>query len=450
MSYVLTYVQFGYPRPAPHFPLSAQRRRRAGAARKMKRSVVVSLLHGSAVNMHPLHHNRLASSGKSMRGKRYPQSSPCYNMNTNINSDSVIHRYRRRQHSLMVSPHHGSKSRSRAAFLHLGHFAITAKQMYGRSRASTDLSMSLIPIPVDELQSVLPTPSRLTPNGDQYVAYFGRTPRQRYNSLFEGVSIAFLGSMFSYFISFVIGQFLATLMGVIFLFWPILSPEFKAYQRNWELVGGRGLVDVWTVDDDDASGGYWSGTPEDKRGLYGGYYVTRIEDVCVVDDVRATSDDEYDLDEFRGYTMATDELENMTGLPWKLRLRLQDEEGRGMQVHSRLSEDYLDIQPGMGAVGVLLSTSRRFEELAGMTDFCILDNGVGDGNGGVIAWVGDYPYLDKDVFLRTLNDNGVMDTMLDFDYDEDDDFDEEIDDEDLYDDAGEEGSEGGEEYITVR
>ncbi|KAL7540521.1 hypothetical protein ACHAXR_010186 [Thalassiosira sp. AJA248-18] len=316
------------------------------------------------------------------------------------------------------------------------------------SSSSSSLFMSLIPIPVNNLQEILPTPYHLTPNGDQYVSYFGRTPRQRFNSLFEGVGIAFLGSMFAYFISFVIGQFLATILGVIFLFWPILSPEFKAYQRNWELVGGRDLVDVWMDDDDvDQDGnGYWErGIPEDKRGLYGAYYVTRIEDVCVVDDVQASADDEYDLEEFSGYTMANDELEGVTGLPWKLRLRLSDEEGREMQVHSRMSEEYLDIAPGMNAVGVLLSTSKRFGELAGMTDFCVLD----EVDGAAVAWVGDYPYLDKDMFLRTMNENGVTDRLLEFEEDEEeDDF--------LYDSSEEEESYGSgeeeeaEEYINVR
>lgn len=283
--------------------------------------------------------------------------------------------------------------------------------------------MSLIPIPVNDLQDILPSPSgKLTPTGDQYVTYLGKTPQQRFNTLFEGASIAFLGSMFAYFISFVIGQFLATLMGVIFVFWPILSPEFKAYQRNWELVGGRDLVDVWMDMDDEISdhdlGGAYN-IPEDKRGLYGAYYVARIEDVSVVDDVRATSDEEYDLSEFNGYTMASDELESLTGIPWKLRLRLSDEKGRGMQVHSRMSEDYLGIEPGMDVVGVLLSTSRKFDKLAGMTDFCILDTVALDGrdnNQGVasaaVAWVGDYPYLDKDVFLRKLNENGITDSLL--------------------------------------
>ena len=38
--------------------------------------------------------------------------------------------------------------------------------------------------------------------------------------------------------------------------------------------------------------------------------------------------------------MASDELESLTGIPWKL---------RGIQVHSRMSEEYLGIEPGMDA-----------------------------------------------------------------------------------------------------
>jgi len=282
--------------------------------------------------------------------------------------------------------------------------------------SSLVLLMSLVPVPVRELEDILPTPSNLAPNGDQYLTYLGRTPGQRFNSFFEGAGIAFLGSMFAYFVSFVIGQFLATLMGIVFLFWPILSPEFKAYQRNWELLGGRDLIDVWTAPDDDTEemkevAEYWSGVPEEKRGLYGAYYMTWVEHVCVMDDVRSSYEEEHDLGEFSGYTSATDELENVTGLPWKLRLRLIDEERRGMQVHSRMSEEYLDIRPGMHAVGVLLSTSKEFGTLAGMTDFSVFD----EEDGAAIAWVGDYPYLDKDAFLRTLNENGVTDILLEHD-----------------------------------
>lgn len=232
--------------------------------------------------------------------------------------------------------------------------------------------------------------------------------------------------MFSYFVSFVIGQFLATILGTIFVFWPILAPEFKAYQRNWELCGGRDLIDVWMDgEDDDGVWGGWGGLPQDKRGLYGAYYVSRVEDVCVVDDVLAVEGEEYDLEEFEGYSMEKDELESVVGSPWKLRLRLADEEGRGMQIHCRMSEDYLDIRKGMNVVGVLLSTSREFVKLAAMTDFCVLD-----AVGGPV-WVGDYPYLDKDKFLRTLGENGIADSLVDI-YDDNDYYEEEEDE--IYDD----------------
>jgi len=310
--------------------------------------------------------------------------------------------------------------------------------------------MSLIPAPINELGKILPTPTHLSPTGEQYMTYFGRTPRERYNSLFEGISIAFVGSMLSYFISFIIGQFLATCFGVICIFWPILSPEVKAYQRNWELLAGRPLVDVWMDDDEDIDGDFILSLPENKRGLYGAYYIATIQDVCVVDDVRATASQEYDLVEFSQYTQVRDEMMSITGIPWKLRLRLSDMAGREMQVHCRLSEEYLPIQCGMTAAGVLLSTSRKFTKLAGMTDFCILnvlyddtdaddDDGRQQQRGGakttdanveVVTWVGDYPYLDKALFLRTLNKNGITDKLIDGYYDKQEEDKDDTDDTD--------------------
>jgi hypothetical protein len=74
-------------------------------------------------------------------------------------------------------------------------------------------------------------------------------------------------------------------------------------------------------------------------------------------DVRATIDKEYDLSEFHGYTMAmaSDELDSLTVIPWKLRLRQSDGKERGIQVHSRMSEEYLGIEPGMDAAMKMLA-----------------------------------------------------------------------------------------------
>jgi len=263
------------------------------------------------------------------------------------------------------------------------------------------LQMSLIPIPVESLNKILtsklPTPA-------QYASYWGRTSREQYNAFFEAFGVSFLGVFASYFLSFAIGQFVATIMGMVAGSWILLGPELKAYQRNWELTGGRELVDPWhgygyddefEFDDDDPLfvGGTMFREDEDKRGLYGAFYFGRIEHICVVDYPLDPPEDEYDLEEFMDYTMEEDEQERETGIPYSLRLRVTDatdengDGGRELQIHARMSEEYLDLEEGMPVCAVLLSTSQQFQTLAAITDFCVPDGGP--------TWVGDYPYLDR-------------------------------------------------------
>ena len=190
----------------------------------------------------------------------------------------------------------------------------------------------------------------------------------------ESAVVTFLGVFFSYFLSFVFGGFLATVLGCLFAFWGIISPELKARQRNWEFLGGRALVDPWIV----------GGREEDKQGLYGSLFLGRIDDACVVED--AASYEEYDLDEFNDYTMDTDELEKLAGTPYLIRVRISDDEGRELQIHARMSEEYLDVQTGMPVIAILLSKSQSFSSLAALTDVLIPD---------ADCWVGDYPYLNR-------------------------------------------------------
>eukprot|EP00558_Chaetoceros_sp_UNC1202_P005670 CAMPEP_0197245080 /NCGR_PEP_ID=MMETSP1429-20130617/9986_1 /TAXON_ID=49237 /ORGANISM="Chaetoceros sp., Strain UNC1202" /LENGTH=265 /DNA_ID=CAMNT_0042705521 /DNA_START=69 /DNA_END=866 /DNA_ORIENTATION=+ len=215
--------------------------------------------------------------------------------------------------------------------------------------------------------------------------------------MFEAFGVSFLGVFAAYFLSFAIGQFVATILGMVAGFWVLLGPEFKAYQRNWELTGGRELVDPWADDK------YFDYNEEDNRGLYGAFYFGRISHVAIVEDASDSFEDEYTLDEFQGYTMETDDLERITGEPYILRLRVTDDiendygdEGRELQIHTRMSEEYLDLEKGMPVATILLSPSQRFDSLAALTDFCVPDAGP--------CWVGDYPYIDRpvleDLFLR--------------------------------------------------
>jgi hypothetical protein len=196
--------------------------------------------------------------------------------------------------------------------------------------------------------------------------------------LIESSIVGFLGVFFSYFLSFVIGGFFATLLGCIFFFWGILSPEFQAYQRNWEFLGGRPLVDM----EDSAAK-----KDPNKAGLYSALFVGRLADLAVVED--AISDVEYDLDDFRDYTMDGDELEKLTGRPYLLRVLARDRTGRELQIHTRMSEEYVDgaLETGLPVTAILLSTKRNFSRLAGITDLYVPDANL---------WLGDYPYLDRE------------------------------------------------------
>jgi hypothetical protein len=251
------------------------------------------------------------------------------------------------------------------------------------------LSMSLVPLPVDKLQNLLVVG---TPSGLQYATYWGRTKREQYNRFLESAIVTVLGVFFSYFMSFVVGGFVATLLGGIFAFWAVLSPDLKSRQRNYELLAGRRLVDPWSIDEYDE---------ENKQGLYGSLFLGRVDDVCVVEDTAA--EEEYDLDDFDDYTMDTDELEQLAGTPYLIRVRLSDNDDRELQIHARMSEDYLGIRPGMPAVTVLLSKSQSFSTLAALTDVLIPD---------VDRWVGDYPYLNRPEMEALLAEDDELWTTL--------------------------------------
>jgi hypothetical protein len=233
--------------------------------------------------------------------------------------------------------------------------------------------MTLIPLPVEDLEDLLMVGP---PSGQQYATYWGRTKREKYNQLVESAIVAFIGTFFSYFLSFVVGGLVSTIIGTMFFFWAILSPDFKARQRNWEFLGGRPLIDPWMTLEDDYFG------RKNEEGLFGSLLLGRVDDVCVVEDTAAM--EEYDLEDFQDYTPEADELEQIAGTPYLIRLRVSDDEGRELQVHARLLEEYLLIEQGMPASAILLSTSQSFESLAALTDIYIPNVG---------CFVGDYPYL---------------------------------------------------------
>ena len=266
--------------------------------------------------------------------------------------------------------------------LHHRHVPSTTRNTAQQQQQQQQLS-ALIPLSPEETHQLV---SLGAPTGAQYATYWGRTPQERYGRVLESALVSFLGMFFSYFLSFVVGAFMATCLGALFLFWGILSPELQAYQRNWEFLGGRPLVEavVSTVRRDDND-------DNNKAGLYSALFVGHLRDVCVVQD--AADETEYDLADFADdYQMERDELEQWTGQPYLIRVRLADRAGRQLQVHARLSEEYaktttiITTLVGLPVAAILLSTRPSFAQLAALTDLYVPD---------VDLWIGDYPYLNR-------------------------------------------------------
>lgn len=270
------------------------------------------------------------------------------------------------------------------------------------SSSSTQLSMSLIPLSVAELELLV---ANSVPTAAQYSTYWGRTAQERYARTLESAIVSFLGIFFSYFLSFVLGSVVATILGCLFLFWGILSPELKAYQRNWEFLGGRPVVE-WEPNELTPRRGRDRHRRNDRHhaGLYAALFLGRIQDVCVVEDATDVGPEyEYDLNEFADYTMDTDDLERITGQPYLLRVVLSDQSGRELQLHARLSEEYLDVQPNMAVTAILLSTTPTFTTLAALTDLFVPQ---------AACWIGDYPYLDRAEMENLLaTDNVIWDAL---------------------------------------
>ena len=154
-------------------------------------------------------------------------------------------------------------------------------------------------------------------------------------------------------------------------------------------------MDPWMVEDGIIA-------DEDNAGLYGSLLLGRVEDVCVVENNAATV--EYDLDEFQDYNSDEDELEQINGFPYLIRMRIGDDEGRELQIHARLSEEYLGIEEGMPVAGIMLSTSQSFSSLSAMSDIYVPDAG---------CFVGDYPYLNRPGMEELfVSDEELEDTLL--------------------------------------
>ncbi|CAM9296623.1 unnamed protein product [Chrysoparadoxa australica] len=205
--------------------------------------------------------------------------------------------------------------------------------------------MSLTPLTPKAVKKLLP----VSASRDQWTHYWEGSGADKAGKVYETAVICFLGLWASYFVSFFLGVAVTSMGGAAFAFYWLLGPSFQAYSRNRAFCGRLKQ---------------YPGDSGSRAALFSTTVASAREDI-----------------------------NPFSGKPMYLRLTVEDEEGRALQIKVKWREEYARIRVGMQLETVLLSEDEDFETIAGVTDAVVR---------GVDVWVGDYPYLDKAKFCRLL------------------------------------------------
>ncbi|CAM9141208.1 unnamed protein product [Chrysoparadoxa australica] len=198
--------------------------------------------------------------------------------------------------------------------------------------------MSLTPIRPSRLRRLLP----LTPTRDQLGAFWGRNT-SRQGKVFEAIGVATLFLWVGFFISrTVLGPPAGWAVAWIACAHLLASPLLWANRKNATIraKGRRGALMAGRVD------------------KVGQVIVPRPHDH-----------------------------------PLMFRMLVSDEEGLDLVYEVPMARAYREIEPGMRCYCIVLSDDRDFEEVAAISDAYIP---------ALQMWVGSYPYLNKESFLRML------------------------------------------------
>ena len=210
----------------------------------------------------------------------------------------------------------------------------------GRTLRRPALSCRLTPISRAVMKKVVPRQVSL----DQYGSYWGTSPIERVQRIFESVIIAYGGAWLAWFCSFMIGPLLSAIVGVGLIFNWVYTPWLNAKKRN---------VKIW---------------PKAKNLSYG-LYSGRIESLTK-------------LRRRRGKMIGDVSQEY-------LQMVVRDEFGRQLEIITQWQEAYSELRPQMKCECILASPKKDFSTLFTITEVWVPS---------CDCWVGDYPYLNRDAF----------------------------------------------------
>jgi len=209
-----------------------------------------------------------------------------------------------------------------------------------RARAATP-RMSLRPIDTPTLERL----ATQSVSKDQWLHFWGSNEMARASRIFEVALVSFFGLWTTWFLNFAIGPTVGTLIGTVFAFWGLIAPYFAAARRNADF--REGLLDSFSS--------VWRPKRPLKTALFSGRIV-RCE--------RVVSD--------------------LKGRRFMLKLELEDEDGRLLQVRAPLHDRHADVMEGQLGLALMISEDPSFSTIERVSDVFIP---------AAQTWAGEYPYV---------------------------------------------------------
>lgn len=214
-----------------------------------------------------------------------------------------------------------------------------------RDRLS-ELSMTLYPIPNSLFSKLSPRQVTMA----QWYAYWGTNKVQRLQKILESVLLAYGGMWFSWFISFMAGPLVSSVVGTAMIFNWMYTPWLNSYNTN---------KSQWIFQDRKLKHAVFSGR------------IVRLRKIR-----RKT-----------GKTIggiAQDYLD----------LLVEDDNGRALEIVTPWHVSYKLIREEMSLETVVASPSKDFKKIVAVTDSYLPS---------IDSWIGDYPHLNKDLFVTQVS-----------------------------------------------
>lgn len=182
----------------------------------------------------------------------------------------------------------------------------------------------------------------------QYLAYWGLNSKERLQRVLECVLFAYGGAWLAWFSNFMAGPFVSSIIGCLTICNWMYNPWLYARRRNSK---------VWSK----------------KRPMFYAIYSARIKNLSRVKRRAGKS---------------------IGGVAQQyLEMVLEDEGGRRLDVVTQWQESYRELRMDMLCESVICAPVPDFSTVSMVTDMWVPSCDV---------WVGDYPYLDRELFVQTV------------------------------------------------